>query len=64
MIAITGGDIMTVLSNETFRWYDPARFNNPSMAATYSVFIMIISLGVSLFYLRAVRSQEEVVKTS
>jgi multiple sugar transport system permease protein len=59
LIAITGGDIMTVLANETFRWYDPARFNNPNVAAVYAGFIMIISLGVSLFYLRAVRSQEE-----
>ncbi|MBE2268523.1 MAG: ABC transporter permease subunit [Anaerolinea sp.] len=63
VIAITGGDILTVLANETFRWYDPARFNSPNMAAAYSVFIMVISLGVSLFYLRAVRSQEEAVKT-
>lgn len=63
IIAITGGDIMTVLANETFRWYDPARFNNPNMAAVYSVFIMLLSLAASLFYLRAVRSQEEAVKT-
>lgn len=62
VIAITGGDILTVLANETFRWYDPARFNSPNMAAAYSVFIMVLSLGVSLFYLRAVRSQEETVK--
>ena len=63
LIAITGGDIMTVLANETFRWYDPARFNNPNVAAVYAGFIMIISLGVSLFYLRAVRSQEEALAT-
>ena len=63
VIAITGGDILTVLANETFRWYDPARFNSPNMAAAYSVFIMVVSLAVSLFYLRAVRSQEEAVKT-
>ncbi len=62
VIAITGGDIMTVLSNETFRWYDPARFNNPSVAAVYAGFIMLISLAISLFYMRAVRSQEEAVK--
>ncbi|MBK9747686.1 MAG: ABC transporter permease subunit [Chloroflexi bacterium] len=64
VIAITGGDILTVLANETFRWYDPARFNSPNMAAAYSVFIMLISLGVSLFYLRAVRSQEEATQTA
>jgi multiple sugar transport system permease protein len=62
VIAITGGDIMTVLSNETFRWYDPARFNNPSVAAVYAGFIMLISLAISLFYMRAVRSQDEAAK--
>ncbi len=64
VIAITGGDIVTVLSNETFRWYDPGRFNNPSVAAVYAGFIMIISLAISLFYMRAVRSQEESVKAA
>jgi multiple sugar transport system permease protein len=59
VVAITGGDVMTVLANETYRWYDPARFNNPNVAAAYAGFIMLLSLGVSLFYLRAVRSQEE-----
>ena len=62
VVAITGGDVLTVLANETYRWYDPARFNNPNAAAVYSGIIMLLSLGISLFYLRAVRSQEEVVK--
>lgn len=62
LIAITGGNIITVLANETYRWYDPQRFNNPNVAAAYAGFIMIISLAFSLFYLRAVRSQEETVK--
>lgn len=64
VIAITGGDILTVLSNETFRWYDPARFNNPSVAAVYAGFIMIVSLAISLFYMRAVRSQDEATKSA
>lgn len=59
VVAITGGNVLTVLANETYRWYDPARFNSPNMAAVYSGFIMILSLGISLFYLRAVRTQEE-----
>jgi multiple sugar transport system permease protein len=62
VVAITGGDVVTVLANETYRWYDPARFNNPNAAAVYALIIMILSLGISLFYLRAVRSQEEAVK--
>ena len=63
VIAIAGRDTLTVLANEAFRWYDPARFNSPNMAAAYSGFIMLLSLGISLFYLRAVRSQEEAAKT-
>jgi multiple sugar transport system permease protein len=62
LVAITGGDVLTVLGNETYRWYDPARFNNPNMASVYAGFIMVMSLGISMFYLRAVRSQEEAVK--
>jgi multiple sugar transport system permease protein len=62
VVALTGGDVITVLANETYRWYDPARFNNPNVAAAYAGFIMVISLGISLFYLRAVRSQEEAAR--
>ncbi len=62
LIAITGGNIITVLANETYRWYDPQRFNNPNVAAAYAGLIMIISLAFSLFYLRAVRSEEETIK--
>jgi multiple sugar transport system permease protein len=62
VVAITGGNVVTVLANETYRWYDPARFNNPNVAAAYAGFIMLLSLGISMFYLRAVRSQEEAVK--
>jgi len=59
VIALSGGDLITVLANETYRWYDPARFNSPNVAAVYSGFILIVSLGISMFYLRAVRTQEE-----
>jgi multiple sugar transport system permease protein len=59
VVAITGGDVMTVLANETYRWYDPARFNNSNVAAAYAGFIMLLSLGISFFYLRTVRAQEE-----
>ena len=61
VIAISGGDIFTVLSNETFRWYNrgDSGYNNPNVAAAYAGLIMLISLGVSFFYLRAVRTQEE-----
>ncbi len=64
VVAIAGREILTVLAYETYRWYDPQRYNNPNMAAVYAGFIMLLSLGVSLFYLRAVRSQEEAAQSS
>ncbi|MBI5669114.1 MAG: sugar ABC transporter permease [Chloroflexi bacterium] len=64
VVAITGGNVITVLANETYRWYDPARFNNPNVAAVYAGFIMLLSLGISFFYLRAVRSQEEATRAT
>lgn len=63
VVAIAGREILTVLSYETYRWYDPQRYNNVNMAAVYAGFIMLLSLGISLFYLRAVRSQEEAVQS-
>lgn len=61
VVAISGGEVVTVLANETFRWYDVAGYNNPHVAAVYAGFIMLISLGVSIVYLRTVRSHEEKV---
>lgn len=64
VIAISGGDVFTVLANETYRWYNrgDGGFNNPNVAAAYAGLIMLISLGISFFYLRAVRTQEEAAK--
>lgn len=64
VVAIAGSDIFTILSNETFRWYDRGDngFNNPNVASAYAGLIMLISLAISFFYLRAVRTQEEVAK--
>jgi len=59
VVAISGGEVVTVLANETYRWYDVAKYNNPNVAAAYSGFIMFISLGVAMIYLRTIRSQEE-----
>lgn len=64
VIAIAGRDTVTVLANETYRWYDrgDTGYNNPNVAAAYSGLIMLISLGISLIYLRALRTQEEAAK--
>jgi multiple sugar transport system permease protein len=64
VVAITGGRVITVLAYETYRWYDPgdSGFNNPNMAAAYAGFIMLISLGFALVYLRTLRTQEEAAR--
>ncbi|MBI5958838.1 MAG: sugar ABC transporter permease [Chloroflexi bacterium] len=64
VVAITGGQVLTVLAYETYRWYDPGDngFNNPNMASAYAGFITLVSLGFALFYLRTVRTQEEAAR--
>ena len=60
VIVMSGGDIMTVLANETYRQYYDQRNNN--VAAAYASFILFLSLITAFFYLRAVRTQEEVAE--
>jgi multiple sugar transport system permease protein len=57
VIVMGGGDILTVLANETYRQYYDQR--NVNVAAAYASFILLLSMVTSLFYLRAVRAQEE-----
>jgi len=60
VIVLSGGDVMTVLANETYRqYYDLRNFN---VAAAYASLILLLSMITSLFYLRAVRTQEEVTE--
>jgi multiple sugar transport system permease protein len=57
VVALSGGDVVTVLANETYRqYYD---FRNLNVAAAYAGLILIMSLFTAVFYLRAVRTQEE-----
>ncbi len=64
VVAISGGRVLTVLAYETYRWYDPSDtgFNNPNVASAYAGLIMLLSLIISIVYLRAVRAQEEAAK--
>ena len=56
VIALGGGEIVTVLSNETYRQYFELRDNN--VASAYAVFILVLSLTSSFFYLRTVRTND------
>lgn len=58
VIALGGGEIVTVLANETYRQYFGLR--NTNVASAYAVFILVLSMVTSFFYLRLVRSQGEV----
>jgi multiple sugar transport system permease protein len=60
VIALGGGEVVTVLANETYRQYDALR--NLNVAAAYASFILLLSMVTSLFYLRALRTQEEVAE--
>jgi multiple sugar transport system permease protein len=57
VIVLSGGDVVTVLANETYRQYYTIR--NSNVAAAYASFILLLSMITAFFYLRAVRSQEE-----
>ncbi|GAB4564723.1 MAG: hypothetical protein Kow0047_14720 [Anaerolineae bacterium] len=57
VVALSGGDIVTVLANETYRQY--SQFRNPNVAAAYAGFILILSMISASIYLRMVRSHEE-----
>ncbi len=57
VVALSGGEVVTTLTNETFRQY--SRLRNMNVAASYAVFILLLSMAVAVFYLHAVRTQEE-----
>jgi multiple sugar transport system permease protein len=57
VVALSGGNVVTVLANETYRQYYTLR--NPNVAAAYALFILLLSMISAFFYMRAVRTQEE-----
>lgn len=57
VIALSGGDVVTVLANESFRQYYDLR--NVNLAAAYAGLILVISMVTAVFYLRTVRTNEE-----
>jgi multiple sugar transport system permease protein len=57
VVALSGGDVVTVLANETYRQYVDLR--NPNLAAAYAGLILLLSMVSAVIYLRLVRTQEE-----
>jgi multiple sugar transport system permease protein len=57
VIALSGGDIVTVLANESYRQYYDLR--NINVAAAYAGLILLLSMISAVFYLRTIRSNEE-----
>ena len=60
VVVLGGGEIVTVLANETYRQYFTLR--NTNVAAAYAMFILLLSLASAFFYLRAIRSDDELSK--
>ena len=58
VVALSGGDVVTVLANETYRQY--FEFRDDNVASAYALFILILSIASAVFYLRSVRTQDEV----
>lgn len=58
VIALSGGDVVTVMANETYRQY--FEFRNNNVASVYALFILLLSMISAFFYLRAIRTQDEV----
>ncbi|MDJ0769693.1 MAG: sugar ABC transporter permease [Ilumatobacter sp.] len=61
VVALSGGDVVTVLAHETYRQYDD--FRNDNVASAYALFILLLSVASAIFYLRAVRAESEVRDT-
>jgi multiple sugar transport system permease protein len=57
VIALSGGDVVTVLASETYRQY--TEFRNANVAAAFAGLILLLSMVSAVVYLRTVRSQEE-----
>ncbi len=58
VVALSGGDVVTVLANETYRQY--FEFRDDNVASAYALFILLLSIASAVFYLRSVRTQDEV----
>jgi multiple sugar transport system permease protein len=57
VIVLGGGDVVTVLTNETYRQYSD--FRNPNVAAAYAGLILLLSMVSAILYLRTITTQEE-----
>ena len=57
VIVLGGGDVVTVLTNETYRQYSD--FRNPNDAAAYAGLILFLSMVSAILYLRTITTQEE-----
>jgi len=50
------GEGVKVLASESYRWY--RTYQNPNIAAAYSVIILLLALSIGVVYLRALRVSE------
>ena len=57
-VALAGRNL-PILAGEAYRWYGDLR--NPNVAAAYALLIMLFSIALTSFYLRALRVRDEQV---
>jgi multiple sugar transport system permease protein len=60
VVLALAGDIIPVLSGEAYFWH--FLYRNSHIASAYAVFLMVISIGMTWFYLRFLRSRMEVIR--
>ncbi len=58
VVVALAGQGATVLAKEAYKWYTDIR--NPHVAAAYAGLIMVLSIATTVFYLRTLRTPEEV----
>lgn len=58
VVLALGGDIIPVLAGESYFWY--YLYRNPHIAGCYAVLIIIISLLMTGFYIRILRTEYEI----
>ena len=60
VVLALAGDIIPVLAGEAYFWH--FLYRNSHIASAYAVFLMVISIGMTWFYLRFLRSRMEVIR--
>lgn len=59
IVLALGGDIIPVLAGESYFWY--YLYRNPHIASCYAILVILISLIMTGFYIRVLKTKTEVI---